>query len=272
MASFQEYRRRGLIPLAGIALAGYYLIVLLPLSRRAHRLDVPLQNGWQELSSSLEQTNVLAIDFQHITNQLAETKRAIALLESARQKAASRLELSPLVRAKMNATFQLVDYQDERSREAEEIIRLAKAAQVTVDPEVLAGLPEHTADTKQPAVLWAALSLVESLLHTALQCQVTAIHSLEVPLTLTNEPPTNASALLTEIPLQVEITGSSTSLLKLIQNLPLRAEEMRAAGVTNARPDKAPLFVDRLVLKKQSPDKPDEVRLSLRAVGFVLRE
>ena len=105
-----------------------------------------------------------------------------------------------------------------------------------------------------------------------LQCKVAAIHSLEVPLALTNEPPTNTTLLLTEIPLQIELTGSSTSVLKLLQNLPLRADEMRAAGLTNAPPDKAPLFIDRLVLKKQSPENPDEVRLSLRAVGFVLRE
>jgi len=272
MASFQEYRRRGIIPLGGMILAAYYLIFLLPLSRRAHSLDAPLQIGWQELSAALDQTNVLAIDFLHLTNQLAETKRAITLLDSAKQKAATRLELSPTVRAKMNASFQLVDYQDERSQAAEQIIRQAKAAQVTLEPAVLAGFPEHTADTKQPAVLWAALSLVDSVLRTALQCKVAAIHSLEVPLALTNEPPTNTTLLLTEIPLQIELTGSSTSVLKLLQNLPLRADEMRAAGLTNAPPDKAPLFIDRLVLKKQSPENPDEVRLSLRAVGFVLRE
>jgi hypothetical protein len=32
------------------------------------------------------------------------------------------------------------------------------------------------------------------------------------------------------------------------------------------------LFVDRVVMRKQAPEKPDEVRLSLRAIGFVLRE
>jgi hypothetical protein len=30
--------------------------------------------------------------------------------------------------------------------------------------------------------------------------------------------------------------------------------------------------VDRLVVKRQTPDKPDEVRVWLRVVGFVLRE
>ena len=47
---------------------------------------------------------------------------------------------------------------------------------------------------------------------------------------------------------------------------------MRAAGLPEAPLDKPVLFIDRLVVRKQSPDKPDEVRVSLRAVGFVLRE
>jgi hypothetical protein len=54
--------------------------------------------------------------------------------------------------------------------------------------------------------------------------------------------------------------------------LPLRADELRAAGLPEAPVDKPPLFVDRLIIRKQSPDKPDEVRVWLRVVGFVLRE
>ena len=116
------------------------------------------------------------------------------------------------------------------------------------------------------------MSLVESLLATALQCKVTVIHSLEVPLVLTNEPPAGALTPITQVPLQVDLTGSAASVLKLLQNLPLRADEMRAAGLAEARPDKAPLFIERILIKKQTADKTDEVRISLRAVGFVLRE
>ena len=91
---------------------------------------------------------------------------------------------------------------------------------------------------KQPALLWAALSLTESLLRTALQCKVAAIHSLEVPPVLTNAPPTNGTERLAEIPLQVEFTGSAASAAKLVQCLPLRADEIRAAGLPEAPADK----------------------------------
>jgi hypothetical protein len=72
--------------------------------------------------------------------------------------------------------------------------------------------------------------------------------------------------------LEIEFTASATNATRLLRCLPLRADEMRAAGLPEAPPDKPVLFVDRLVVRKQSPDKPDEVRVSLRAVGFVLRE
>jgi predicted lipoprotein len=270
--SFREYQRRGLIPLAGLALAAYYLFVLLPLARQAESLDEPLQKAWQKLSVSLDLTNALAINFLRITNQLSETRQALLILENAKQQATVRLQLGPAVRGRMHADFQLVDYENERSRQMDELSNLAKQQQATVEPAVLAGFPEHTADVKQASLLWAALALTESLIRTALQCKVAAIHSLEVPPVLTNAPPTNATDRLAEIPLQVEFTASAASAARLIQCLPLRADEIRAAGLPEAPADKPALYVDRLIIQKQSPDKSDEVHVWLRAVGFVLRE
>jgi hypothetical protein len=273
MAAFQHFKRRSIIPLAGVALVAYYFIVLAPLSRRAEGLNAPLQTAWQKLSNSLDQTNVTAIDFLHITNQLAETHHAMALLENAKQKLAARLELSGAVRAKMNqARFEYFDYGRDRSKQIDDTSILAKKCQVSIEPAVFTGFPEYTSEMKQPVFLWAALSLLDSLLTTALECRVSVIHSLEVPVVLTNEPPASTAAPPIEIPFQIEMTGSAASLLKLLQSLPLRADEMRAAGLTEGLTNKAPLFIERLIMKKQTPDKPDEVRVSLRAVGFVLRE
>ena len=176
------------------------------------------------------------------------------------------------MRAKVHADFQLVDYENERSKQLDDLSNLAKQQQVVVEPSVFAGFPEHTADVKQPSLLWAALSLTDGLLRTAIQCKVAAIHSLEVPSVLTNAPPTNGNEQLAEIPLQVEFTSSAASAAKLVQSLPLRADEIRAAGLLEVTNDKPVLFIDRLIVQKQSPDKPDEVHVWLRAVGFVLRE
>jgi len=269
---FQEYRRRSIIPLAGLGLAAYFVLVFLPLGRRAESLDAPLQKAWQKLFDSLDQTNATTIDFLRITNQLSETRQALVILENAKQQATARLQMAPALRAKMSAPFQLVQYQNERSKQLDELSVLAKQQQVTVETAVFEGFPEHTADVKQPELLWAALAAIDGLLRTALQCKVAAIHALEVPLALTNAPPTDAQERLTEIPLQIEFTASVANATRLLQCLPLRAEEIRAAGLPEAPTNKPVLFVDRLIVRKQSPDKPDEVRMSLRAVGFVLRE
>jgi hypothetical protein len=77
---------------------------------------------------------------------------------------------------------------------------------------------------------------------------------------------------LDEIPVQIELTGSTASVVRFLQGLPLRAEEINAAGLPEASTNKPAMFIDKLVLRRQSPDKPDEVRLALRIASFVFPE
>jgi hypothetical protein len=272
MHSFQDYRRLGLLPLAGLALAAYFLLYYLPLARRVDNLDVPLQKAWRKLSLSIDQTNATTIDFLQLSNQLSETRQARTILEATKKEAATRLQLSADLQSKLNAPFQLVDYEYERSKKMDELDRRARELKTTVDPAVYAGFPEHTADTTEPALLWPALSLTDDLLQTAVRCKVTAIHSLDVPLALTNSPGTDSAVRWSQIPLQLEFTAAADNAMKFIQSLPLRAEEARAAGLIEVSPQKVPLLLDRLMIRKQSPDKQDEVRVWLRVVGFVLRD
>jgi len=272
MSSFREIRRRCALPFAGLCLALFYLLGFLPLDRRAANLDAPLDSAWRKLAASLEQTNLTAIDFPHLTNQLSETRQALAILEETKKKAAVRLELSEALRTQLNAPFQLVDFQNERSKQIDELDQQAKQQHVTVDPGVFSGFPEHTVDIRDPSLLWPALVLTDDLLGTAVRNKVIAIHSLEVALDLTNAPPVDAPGRWTEIPIEVEFTASADSAAKVIQSLPLRADEIHAAGLPDPPPGKAPLLIDRLIIRKQTPEKLDEVRVWLRAVGFVLRE
>jgi hypothetical protein len=266
-----EYQRRGILPLAGIALAAYYVMVFLPLKRHAEALDGPLNRAHHKLADSLDQTNNVAIDFLSISNQLAETKHARTVFEDSRQKAAARIELAAAVRARLNAPFQLVDFENERSKEMDELRRLAGKAQIAMEPAVLAGFPEHTVDVKRPELLWAALSSVDGLLRTAVQAKVSVIHALETTVLTTNYPAWSAERLA-EIPVQLELTGSADSISKLLAALPLRGEELRSSGFPDAPMEKPPLFIDRLIIRKQSPEKPDEVRAFVRLVSFVMRE
>jgi hypothetical protein len=272
MPSYREYRRRSIVPLAAIAVAAYYVMVFVPLNRKAQSQNPPLAKAWQRLAGSLDQSNANTIDFARITNQLVETSHAIAAFETAKKKAAARLELGSTLRSRLSSPFQLVEYQNERSKEMDELNKVARQQQVTIDPFVFYGLPEHTTDVKQPELLWAALAMSDDLLRAALACKVGAIHLFEVPLFLTNTFANGGFDRLTGIPLQLEFTASATNAAMFLSTLPLRADEVRVAGLPEATVEKRALFIDHLVIKKQAPEKPDEVRVSLRAVGFVLRE
>ena len=267
-----ERRRRSLVPLAAVALTAGYLFALMPLGQRADKLKEPLDKAWLKLSVALGQTNSPTIDFVAITNQLDATRQAIAALETARKKAAARADLGDAVRERINAPFQLVDYENERGKQQDDLRKLAAQQQVTLAPAVFEGYPAHTADVKQPTLLWAELALIEDLLTTAMRCKVAVIHSLNVPLALTNAPPPEGVRTLAEIPVQIEFTATAPIVAQLLQSLPLRADEMKAAGLPEVPTNKPSIFIQRLTLRKQSPEKPDEVRASLRVVGFVFLE
>ncbi len=278
----QEYKRRAILPFAGLVLAGYYVLVFLPLAHHTRGLDAPLQQQWNGLALSLGLTNTDTLDFQRITNQLSQTRQALARLQEARKKAAARFDLGSALRAKMNPPFQLYEFEYERGKRRDELAGLAKARQVALDAPVLDGLPEYTLDVRQPALLWPALAMVNGFLNLAVESKVSAIHCLESSLAFTNAwTPSSASpssssgsaaARVAPIPFQVELTGPVAGVLRLLQGLPLREEELRAVGFTNAPAGKLPLLLDRLIIRKQSPDKPDEVRVALRLVGFVFQD
>ena len=249
-----ESRRRSIIPLVGAGLAAGYLFGFAPLSREAQRYDQPLGQAWRKLAATLGRTNAVRLDFVAITNQLAETRHAIAVFETARKQAQARVELGEPVRARMSNIFQLVDYDNEVGRRVNELGRLAKERKVAVETAVFAGFPEQTAEVKEPALLWAELEFVDCLLTSAINAQVATIHSLTVPLLLTNPPPTNGVRSLAELPLQLELTGPAPNVTRFLQSLPLRGDELKAGGLPDAPTNKPALFVDRLVLRKQSPD------------------
>lgn len=267
-----ETRRRIILPLlAGGLLAGY-LFAFVPLDRKAASLDAPLEQSWRKLANALGQTNALKLDFASITNQYAETRAALTAFETARNEARARVELDEILRAELESPFQLVDYENEAGRVMGVLSRLARQQKVTLEPAVFNGFPAQTADMKEPALLWAELAFIDGLLTTAINAKVTTIHLVAAPSPLTNGPPTGSNRSLVELPVQIEFTGPMASVGKFLQALPLRATEIKAAGLPEAPTNKPALFIDRLVLRKQSPEKPDEVRVSLRAAGFVFRE
>jgi hypothetical protein len=269
---FTERHRRNLVPVAALLLVAGYLFVLLPLSRHAAGQKEPLDKAGRALAGLLGQTNNPTLDFQSITNQLAATRAALTTLESVRQQAAARVELGAAVRDRMKLPFQLVDYENERGRQQGLLQQLARQKKVTLAPTVLEELPAHTYAVTEPNMLWAELAVVESLLATAVHCQVGTIHSLQVPVTFTNFPPLAGSRTFTEIPMQIEFTAPAPAATRFLQSLPLRGAELAAAGLPVSSTNKPAMFVDRLLVRKQTPETLEEVRASVRVVGFIFHD
>lgn len=267
-----ETRYRSILPLLACGLGAVYLFVFVPIDRKAGNLDAPLEKSWRQLAAALGQTNALKLDFVSITNQFNATRAALTTFEIARKQARARVELDAALREQISAPFLLVDYQYEAGRRMDALARLAKQEGVVLEPAVLVGFPEQSADMKEPALLWAELAFLDSLLTTAINAKVAAIHFIAAQMPLMNAPVANNGRSLAELPMQIELTGAIANVARFLQTLPLRADEIQAAGLPAAPTNKPALFIDRLVLRKQSPDKPDEVRVSLRAVGFVFQK
>jgi hypothetical protein len=267
-----ESKRRLIIPVLGSVMAVWYLFVLQPISRRVAELDTPLDTTWRRLAATLGQSNATTISFAAIARESVETRRALDAVESAEKHITKRIQLGEDVRTRLRGPFQLVDYQDERQKLIEDLTRLANDQKVTIAPPVFAGVPEHTADVKEPALLWAELAFVRYLLQSAINSRITALHTLTVPLALTNTPPTEEPLPLLEVPVHMEFTAPMPRARLFLASIPLRAEEIKTAGLPAAATDKPAMFVDRLLVSKQYREKPDEVRVWLRAVGFARRE
>jgi hypothetical protein len=269
----QEHKRRTILPLIGLVLVGCYLVVFQPLKKRAEDLDEPLRTSWKQLAASLGRTNTYALDFEQITAQLEETRQSLATLSSAERKIVSRLEAGPSLRARLSEPFRLVDYQNELSKHIDEVTQQSKLRQITIDPVFYEGFPQHRIEITEPNLLWGALRMTEDLVDSAIQCNITAMHYLEVPAAFTNVlSATNPLPRWAEVPIFFEFTSSSAAAARLLQCLPARAGELKPAGLPETSAEKGVLYIDRLLVKRQAPEKADEVRVWLKAVGFIMRE
>ena len=259
--------------LVGALLSLYFLFAYQPLSKRVHALDAPLTNAWQKLlAAELENGTVDPQHLGQIAENLRQVERSVSLLESTAQKVAGRIELDAPVRAKLKEPFQLIDFQNERQFRTEELGRLAKQNQVAVESAVFAGFPEHTADRRRPELLWGQLAIVNKLLSAAIACKVASVKSLGLPPIEPHQSQSDGREFLDEIPVRIELAGSMESIWRYLLCLPLRAEELKPLGLPESFPTRPVLFIDRLMVRKQAPEKPDEVSLELQVRGFVYRD
>jgi hypothetical protein len=250
----------------------YFALLYHPLSKRAASLDTPLTEVWRKLAATTLEVNATsAQDLPRIDQALQQVQASLSSLDKAQRVMAERIALESAVRARMQEPFQLIDFQNERQLRIEELDRLAKQQQVKLEPAVLNGFPEYTADTKQAALLWAQLAIARELVSGAIHFKVTTVRSLRLPAGQSYAASGQNEEYLDEVPVDIALTGSMASVSRFLLSLPLRADEAKALGLSEASSTKPTLFIDRILLRKASREKPDEVNLDLRACGFVYR-
>lgn len=257
----------------GLALAAYCLLVYLPLQDRNATLDEPLRNARKNLVTiNVENPFVGGLEPDRIADTLARMDRDLDSLKRSERAILARVQLDAPTRAKMRAPFQLIDYQNERQLRIEELSALAKKQGVALEPAVFAGFPEFVADRPEPGLLWAQLNVVSHLVGAAIQAKVTTIHAITSPTPEGLRFADGGGVFLDVIPIRIETSGPADALAHFLRILPLRSEEAKPLSLPEPLPAKPALFIERMILRKTTPEKTDQGHLELHARGYVYRD
>lgn len=251
----------------------YYGLVFGPLYDRVQGLDRPLQEAWLKLlRTHLTEADPDYVDIDSMDQMLSRLQASRNRLDSFGAGVIGRTLVDPAVLEKMKQPFQLVEFQNERQLLLEELDQAARAKQISLAPSIYFSYPEYSADLAQPGLLWAHLAVVHQALITAIRCDISTIESVNsrppAPIRLED----GAVPVADELSVSLQLTGSSAAVSQFLACLPLRAQEAAKLGLPEIPKAKPDLFIDRVVIRKETPEKPDVVRLDLRFTGLVYRE
>lgn len=266
----QIAHRQWVILGAVIGLALYYVLIFRPLSQRAAALDKPVEHAWQELVDfSKESSSIRDLDLGGIRRTQEMLRASLAATEKVRNTIFNRVQLEPETRAKMAEPFSLIDFQNERQERIEQLNALARNQKVVLNAAALQGFPEYNAETKDPGLLWAQLSVASHILAVAINSKVQEVKNVTVLPTQAEKVPNSGEVSWQMISLRVELVSAMPAAENFLAAMPLRSEELKAAGLPESLPGKPALFLDRVLLRKQTPEKPDDLSLDVVISGFV---
>jgi hypothetical protein len=273
IAPLSKNRVQRFLFLSGIALALYCVAVYWPVSRRADSLSQPLGAALQQLiKASLAEGAQTGVELETIHENLRRTQLRLAAIRQTEQRLLARIGVEPYLRARLKEPFQLIDYLNARQQKIEQLEHLAKQNQVAMKPEVLANLPEYATNESHSTVLWIQLFVTEHVVTTAIQSKIATVESVQLLAVRSHESGAEEQPDLEEVPLKISLIGSMASVSQFLLSLPLRTDEIKGLSLPPAAATKPSLFIDRILLRKQSPEKADEVQLELTATGFVRRD
>jgi hypothetical protein len=270
LAARKRRRSQNGMLLAALGLCLYFLAVYQPLSRRAAALDQPLLELWNELAqASAHVTGPDDAQMPKLDAALESVQHARDILDRSRHTLADRIRPAPELAERIHGTFQLIEFQNERQLATEQLWRLARQKKVQLDPKLAGGFPEYFAEDRQPALLWVQLRLLHDVLGAAISSEVSLVQSVQSPPIEVHAAEPGRPDYRADVSIQVELIGSATAIMQFLESMPLRTDEILARGLPAAAPGKPAYFIDRLLMRKESRDKPDEVRIRALIRSFV---
>jgi hypothetical protein len=252
-----------------LVLALVFVLAYQPLARRAELMDKPLRQAWEAFARTNQSSVATAgIPEDKLPAQLQVLEQAAADLDGVRRLAFNRIELSAPVLGHLQAPFQLIDFDNERLRVADEVVALAKSRKVQLQPAVTNGLPAYPSDSA-PAFLWPRLHMAQHVLLIAIHCQLDAILDLNQLPAVSHRAPQDDHRIFEEMPMRVEVSGAVEPLARFLTSLPLRGGELDQTNLAGVLTNKPALFISRILLRKAAPDRPNDARLEIVVSGFV---
>ena len=248
----------------------FYFLVLIPLDNKVQALNTPLQLSWARLGDSIN-TNKLggALDIHAMSELTSSMESTFASFTDAEANLISRVLLPEETQAKMEQSFQLVEY--ENALVALEVFLKKSASEktISVGDEVFQGLPRHDVALEEPRLLWAGLAFANYLLSLAIECQIDSILRFEsLPPQLTEDVSISKRHRLHRSRFNMSFQCDMAVAQQFLEALPLRGDEAENLELPMVHPEKPALYIERLLLKKTTQGSANQVALELVVNGF----
>ncbi|MDA7633340.1 hypothetical protein N8766_04455 [bacterium] len=250
----------------------YYVVVYRPLDNRTKAIDIPLQQAWKKLEkANQESLTQERLDLDHISRGLMQLETSLTEITNANQKLLSRISIDPIFQDRTSNPFQLIDFQNERQSAIEKLQAAAKQKSITIQPAAFDGFPQHLSEHSDPQYLWTELALTDHLIQSMIYAEIESIDSIATRRQrIPTHPQSGQSPLLTPFFAEVDLTCKSSHLSRLLLMLPSRSEEIKRDLDIDYPPNKPSLYVDQILIRKNSPQKPTMVSVWMKVVGFIL--
>lgn len=246
----------------------YFLFVYRPLDARTKEKESLLRQTWSRIETIHRKKQAPdRIDYNHISQSL---KRLAPNMESVKQTLLSRIEIDSFYRDKsLELQLQLVDYENHRQEVIESLGKLAQTRQSQILPSVFEGFPAYHSDLSHPNYLWIELALTQHLLQSMIYADVESISKLSVQRQRTPSADAGLPPPLIPVISEIQFVCDSGSLFRLLLMLPLRAEEIQKELNIAYPANKPSLYIEQILIQKNSPEKPAHVSVWMKIVGFI---